>query len=52
MTVENTDNVVVYTGNGATTSFDFDFLIPTEEELVGPLYQIATGVEEGLDPGE
>lgn len=44
MTISTETRLVTYTGNGATTEFDFAFHIPTGA-LVVTLYTIATGVE-------
>lgn len=44
MTISTETRLVTYTGNGATTEFDFSFLIPTDS-LVVTLYTIATGLE-------
>lgn len=44
MTISTETRLVTYTGNGATTEFDFSFHIPTGA-LVVTLYTIATGVE-------
>lgn len=34
MTVSSTTNIIVYEGNGATTIFDYAFLIPTQDDAV------------------
>lgn len=34
MTVSTTANLVVYEGNGASTTFDYDFLIPTAGDVI------------------
>lgn len=34
MTISTTANLVTYEGNGATTTFDFNFLIPEESDLI------------------
>lgn len=34
MTISTTANLVTYEGNGATTTFDFNFLIPTADDVI------------------
>lgn len=34
MTISTTANIVVYNGNGATTTFDYAFLIPTADDVI------------------
>lgn len=53
MTIENTDRLVVYTGNGVTTEFPYDFLIPDAESVVITIYDAETNfVLEVLTPAD
>lgn len=51
MTVSSTTNIVVYEGNGATTIWSFDFLIPTQADAV-ITYTDASGIETVLNTAQ
>lgn len=48
MTVSSQTNIVVYSGNGATTIWDYDFLIPEQDDAI-ITYTDADGVETVLN---
>lgn len=50
MPVTTTEQEVVYTGNGVTTVFPFEFPVPDAESLVVTKRTIASGVDEVLSP--
>lgn len=50
MTIETSASSVTYTGNGATTSFDYSFLIPESEDVIVSLTTIADNTSEEIDP--
>ena len=52
MTVATTASAKTYTGNGASTTWDTDFPVPSADALVVTLTTIATGSEAVLDPSE
>lgn len=43
MTITTTTNTVTFTGNGATTSFAYTFIIPDEDDAVVTITTISTG---------
>lgn len=51
MTISTTANLVTYEGNGATTTFDFAFLIPSEDDLI-VTYTDADGASADLNPAQ
>lgn len=51
MTVSSTANIVVYDGNGATTTFDYTFLIPAADDAV-ITYTDTAGVETVLNSNQ
>lgn len=48
MTISNTQRNIVYTGNGSTVDFDFEFVVPENDELHVYLFDVATEVETEL----
>lgn len=51
MTVSSTTNIVVYEGNGATTTFDYNFLIPEQSDAI-ITYTDTDGVETVLNTNQ
>lgn len=50
MTITNTANRVVFQGNGATTVWPFTFIIPSVNDIVVTLVDVASGNETPLTP--